>query len=245
MRLSKRMSELGIASRREADEWIAKGWVRVDGQVVRELGSRVLPGQHVTVDAQAKFQQAQKVTVLLNKPVGYVSGQAEDGYEPAVVLVTPQNQWREDQSGIRFLREHLRGLAPAGRLDIDSVGLLVLTQDGRIARQLIGEDSDIEKEYLVRVEKPGGATPGDEQLALLNHGLELDGEPLRPAKVEWLNADQLRFVLKEGKKRQIRRMCEAVGLKVIGLKRVRIGGVMLGDLPPGRWRYLRADERFG
>jgi 23S rRNA pseudouridine2604 synthase len=245
LRLSKRMSELGLASRREADEWIAKGWVRVDGEVVRELGSRVLPQQRITIEAQAKHQQAQKVTVLLNKPVGYVSGQAEDGYEPAAVLVTPQNQWRDDRSGIRFLREHLRGLAPAGRLDIDSVGLLVLTQDGRIARQLIGEDSEIEKEYLVRVEKLEGARPPAEQLALLCHGLSLDGEPLRPAKVEWINADQLRFVLKEGKKRQIRRMCEAVGLKVLGLKRVRIGAVMLGDLPPGRWRYLRADERFG
>ena len=245
MRLSKRMSELGIASRREADEWIAKGWVRVDGRVIDELGSRVVPGQHITIDAKAKFQQAQKVTVLLNKPMGFVSGQAEDGYEPAVVLVTPQNQWREDRSGIRFLREHLRGLAPAGRLDIDSVGLLVLTQDGRVARQLIGEDSEIEKEYLVRVQSATGSPLSDDKLALLNHGLELDGEPLRPAKVEWVNADQLRFVLKEGKKRQIRRMCEAVGLDVLGLKRVRIGAVMLGDLPPGHWRYLRADERFG
>jgi 23S rRNA pseudouridine2604 synthase len=244
MRLSKRMSELGIASRREADEWIAKGWVRVDDVVVSELGSRVMPDQRITVDAKAKFQQAQRVTVLLNKPVGYVSGQAEDGYEPAVVLVTPQNQWREDQSGIRFLREHLRSLAPAGRLDIDSVGLLVLTQDGRIAKQLIGEDSDTEKEYLVRVQTGDGGRLPDDKLALLNHGLELDGEPLRPAQVEWVNDDQLRFVLKEGKKRQIRRMCEAVGLKVLGLKRVRIGKVMLGDLPPGQWRYLRPGESF-
>lgn len=245
MRLSKRMSELGIASRREADEWIAKSWVRVDGRIVNELGSRVVPGQHITVDAKARFQQAQRVTILVNKPVGYVSGQAEDGYEPAVVLVTPENQWREDRSGTRFLREHLRGLAPAGRLDIDSIGLLVLTQDGRIAKQLIGEDTDIEKEYLVRVELPGGGLLSDEALALLNHGLELDGEPLLPALVEWINANQLRFVLKEGKKRQIRRMCEAVGLTVLGLKRVRIGGVALGDLPLGHWRYLRADERFG
>jgi len=245
LRLSKRMSELGLCSRREADEWIAKGWVRVDGRVVSELGSRVVPGQHITIDAKATNQQAQKVTVLLHKPVGYVSGQAEDGYEPAVVLVTPQNQWRDDRSGIRFMREHLRSLAPAGRLDIDSVGLLVLTQDGRIAKQLIGEDSEIEKEYLVRVQTVDGGTLPDDGLALLNHGLSLDGEPLRPAKVEWVNADQLRFVLKEGKKRQIRRMCEAVGLKVVGLKRVPIGGVMLGDLPPGHWRYLRADERFG
>ena len=244
MRLSKRMSELGIASRREADEWIARGLVRVDGRVVDELGARVLPGQHITLDAKARFQQAQRVTVLLHKPVGWVSGQAEDGYEPAFVLVKPQTQWREDSSGIRFLPTHLRNLAPAGRLDIDSTGLLVLTQDGRIARQLIGEDSEIEKEYLVRVEPAADAPLSDAGLALLKHGLELDGEALKPARVEWVNAEQLRFVLREGKKRQIRRMCEAVGLKVTGLKRVRIGHVMLGDLPLGQWRYLRLDERF-
>jgi len=245
MRLSKRMSELGLASRREADEWIAKGWVRVDGKVVAELGSRVVPGQRVTVDAKATHQQAQRMTVLLNKPVGYVSGQAEDGYEPAIVLVTPGNQWRDDASGVQFRREHLRSLVPAGRLDIDSVGLLVLTQDGRVAKQLIGESSEIEKEYLVRVEPTAGGERLSEQgLALLRHGLELDGEALRPAQVEWVNDDQLRFVLTQGKKRQIRRMCEAVGLNVVGLKRVRIGRVMLGDLPPGQWRYLRADESF-
>ncbi len=244
MRLSKRMSELGIASRREADEWIPKGWVRVDGKVVTELGSRVLPGQLISIEAKARDAQALKVTVLIHKPIGYVSGQAEDGYEPASVLVTPQNQWREDRSGIRFLQSHHRGLAPAGRLDIDSTGLLVLTQDGRIAKQLIGEDSEIDKEYLVRVESQNGEPLSQEKLALLNHGLELDGEPLKPAEVEWVNDDQLRFVLREGKKRQIRRMCEAVGLKVVGLKRVRIGQVMLGDLPPGAWRYLRGTEKF-
>jgi len=246
MRLSKRMSELGLASRREADEWIAKGWVRVDGRVVAELGSRVLPEQRVTVDAKATNQQAQRVTVLLNKPVGYVSGQAEDGYEPAFVLITPANQWRDDTSGVHFQREHLRSLVPAGRLDIDSVGLLVLTQDGRVAKQLIGETSEVEKEYLVRVEPAdaGAGALSEQGLALLRHGLELDGEALRPAQVEWVNDDQLRFVLTQGKKRQIRRMCEAVGLKVLGLKRVRIGQVMLGDLPPGQWRYLRVGESF-
>ncbi len=244
------MSELSLASRREADEWIEKGWVRVDGEVVKELGSRVMPDQRITIDARAKFQQAQKVTVLIHKPIGYVSGQAEDGYEPAVVLVKPENQWSNDQSGTRFLREHLRSLVPAGRLDIDSTGLLVLTQDGRIAKQLIGEDSEIEKEYLVRVAGPLGQGPASSELpaddlARLRHGLELDGEALKPAVVEWQNDDQLRFVLQEGKKRQIRRMCEAVGLKVLGLKRVRIGSVMLGDLPAGQWRYLRGDEVFG
>jgi len=244
MRLSKRMSELGIASRREADEWIARGWVRVDGRVVAELGSRVVVGQHITIDAKARNAQAQLVTVLLNKPVGYVSGQAEDNYQPARVLVTPDRQWREDRSGIRFVPQHLRSLVPAGRLDIDSVGLLVLTQDGRVAKQLVGEDSGMEKEYLVRVASPEGKPLGDRELALLNHGLALDGEELKPARVEWANADQLRFVLQEGKKRQIRRMCELVGLQVLGLKRVRIGAVMLGALPAGAWRYLRMDESF-
>ena len=237
------MSELGIASRREADEWIARGWVRVDGRVVAELGARVSCGQRITLDPRARSQQAQRVTILLHKPVGWVSGQAEDGYEPAIVLVKRQSQWRADRSGIRFEPQHLRQLAPAGRLDIDSTGLLVLTQDGRVARQLIGDDSEIEKEYLVRVE-PIGEPLSDAGLALLRHGLELDGQALLPARVEWINDGQLRFVLREGRKRQIRRMCEAVGLKVTGLKRVRIGKVMLGELPPGQWRYLRGDERF-
>ena len=244
MRLSKRMSELGLASRREADEWIAKGWVRVDGRIVSELGSRVLPSQKIEIEARARGEQAQRVTVLLNKPIGYVSGQAEDGYQPAYVLVTPQNRWRDDGSAARFMREHLRHLVPAGRLDIDSTGLLVLTQDGRLAKQLVGEDSSIEKEYLVRVQhmQPGPLPVG--ALARLRHGLELDGEALRPASVEWINEDQLRFVLQQGKKRQIRRMCEAVGLRVLALKRVRIGGVMLGDLPVGQWRYLAPGESF-
>jgi 23S rRNA pseudouridine2604 synthase len=244
LRLSKRMSELGLASRREADEWIARGWVRVDGLVVSELGSRVVPSQRITIDPRARNAQAQLVTVLLHKPVGYVSGQAEDGHRPARVLVTPDRQWRDDRSGTRWQPQHLKSLVPAGRLDIDSVGLLVLTQDGRIARQLIGEDSAVEKEYLVRVATRDGGPLPPEQLALLRHGLELDGEALRPAQVEWANVEQLRFVLREGKKRQIRRMCDAVGLQVLGLKRVRIGAVALGALPSGQWRYLRADESF-
>jgi 23S rRNA pseudouridine2604 synthase len=240
IRLSKRMTELGLCSRREADEYIEKGWVRVDGEVVSELGSRVKPGQAVELDRRGQTAQDSRVTFILNKPVGYVSGQAEDGYEPASVLLVPDNRWAEDPNPTRYLRTHQRGLAPAGRLDIDSVGLLVFTQDGRIARALVGDDSKIEKEYHVRVE----GTVDAAGLALLNHGLSLDGEALRPAKVSWLNEDQLRFVLREGKKRQIRRMCEMVGLRVVGLKRVRIGRIMLGHLPPGQWRYLGPDEAF-
>lgn len=239
-RLSKLMSERGLCSRREADEWIANGWVKVDGTVMQTLGARVAPEVNIEIDPAARRVQSARVTILLHKPVGYVSGQAEDGHAPAVTLVKPDARWAEDRLPLKFQRSHLQGLAPAGRLDIDSTGLLVLTQDGRIARRLIGEDSDIEKEYLVRVEGKLDATG----LGLLNHGLSLDGVKLKPAKVSWQNEEQLRFVLREGRKRQIRRMCEAVGLRVTGLKRVRIGSVTLGKLPAGNWRYLRPDEKF-
>ena len=277
LRLNKRMAELGMASRREADEWISKGWVKVNGKVA-EMGMQVLPDVRIDIDPQAKGQQAKLVTILLNKPLGLVSGQAEDGHEPAITLVQPENRWQEDNARFFFHGSQLKSLVPAGRLDIDSTGLLVLTQDGRVARQLIGEDSVMPKEYLVRVVYTGRENPAAansaaatyaaiptqlsriddddpvssdvqsvfpaSQLALLRHGLRLDGQPLQPATVEWQNPEQLRFVLTEGKKRQIRRMCELVGLKVVGLKRVRVGNVMLGNLPVGQWRYLQAHEKF-
>jgi 23S rRNA pseudouridine2604 synthase len=244
-RLSKVMTERGICSRREADEWIANGWVKVNGEIIETLGTRIDPNAEIIISSYAQEHQAENVTIILHKPVGYVSGQAEDGYEPAIVLVHPDNQWPEDpelhkHNPKQFHRGMLRGLAPAGRLDIDSTGMLVLTQDGRIARHLIGEDSTVEKEYLVRV--TGELT--DAGMKQLNFGLSLDGEKLKPAKVSWQNEDQLRFVLREGKKRQIRRMCEMVGLQVVGLKRIRIGSVTLGKLPAGQWRYLRPEERF-
>ncbi len=238
IRLSKLMSERGICSRREADEYIARGWVFVDGKRISELGTRVSPTAQVKLDRQAEAVQGERMTVLLNKPIGYVSSQPEPGYQPAIVLVVPDNQMPGD--AITFKREHLKELAPAGRLDIDSTGLLVLTQDGRVAKQLIGEDSEVDKEYLVRVD--GKLSDGD--LKRLNHGLSLDGKALKPAKVRWQNEDQLNFILREGKKRQIRRMCELVGLRVTGLKRIRIGNVKLGDLPLGQWRFLGPDEHF-
>ncbi len=288
VRLNKRMAELGLASRREADDWIAKGWVNVNGKVA-EMGMQVLPDARIEVTQQAKGAQANQVTILLNKPIGIVSGQAEDGHAPAITLIQPQNRWSDDNARFFFHGSQLKSLVPAGRLDIDSTGLLVLTQDGRVARQLIGEDSGMEKEYLVRVVYTGVANPAAatsaaatygaratvntltrpapptqlsriddddpvstdvqsvfpaEKLRLLRHGLRLDDQALKPAKVEWQNPEQLRFVLVEGKKRQIRRMCELVGLKVVGLKRVRVGKVMLGNLPVGQWRYLQPHEKF-
>ena len=239
LRISKLMADRGMCSRREADSYIERGWVKVDG-VVATLGERALASQTITLDRHAAVAQVSRVTILIHKPMGYVSGQAEDGYTPAVALVTAANRSRTDRSPLQFDRAQLRGLAVAGRLDIDSTGLLVLTQDGRVARQLIGEDSEVEKEYLVRVQ--GRLAPGG--LELLNEGLSLDGKRLKRAQVRWQNDDQLQFILREGKKRQIRRMCELVGLKVLGLKRVRIGGVKLSDLPVGQWRYLGTHERF-
>jgi 23S rRNA pseudouridine2604 synthase len=272
LRLNKRMAELGLASRREADEWIGKGWVKVNGEVAT-MGMQVMPNVRIEITKQAQGQQANQVTILVNKPMGLVSGQAEDGHLPAITLVQPQNRWVDDNARFFFHPSQLKSLVPAGRLDIDSIGLLVLTQDGRVARQLIGEDSVMEKEYLVRVAYLGLDKTGQNQpdpqpsqlirmddddpittnvqavfppamLARLRHGLSLDGQALKPAKVSWQNPEQLRFVLTEGKKRQIRRMCELVGLKVVGLKRVRIGNVMLGNLPLGQWRYLAPHERF-
>jgi 23S rRNA pseudouridine2604 synthase len=240
VRISKLLAQQGLCSRREADSYIERGWVYVDGVKITELGSKALPTQKITLSQAAQKTQSSRVTILLHKPVGYVSGQAEHGYQPAATLIRADTRFAGDQAAVRFSPLQLKGLAPAGRLDIDSTGLLVLTQDGRVAKLLIGEDSPIEKEYLVRVE----GQLSEQDLARLNFGLSLDGVPLKRAQVRWQNDDQLRFVLREGKKRQIRRMCELVGLKVVGLKRVRIGRVRLGDLPSGQWRYLRDDEHF-
>ena len=239
VRISKLMAERGLCSRREADAFIERGWVFVDGERVTELGTRAAPDARIKLDKGAQAAQRQQMTILMHKPVGYVSGQPEPGFKPAVTLVQPETQYKTPDTPA-FHPMYLKGLAPAGRLDIDSTGLLVLTQDGRIARQLIGENSTVDKEYLVRVE----GRLDDKGLALLNHGLSLDGHKLKPAKVEWLNEDQLRFELNEGRKRQIRRMCELVGLRVVGLKRVRIGKVLLADLPLGQWRFMREDESF-
>ena len=233
------MSERGLCSRREADELIAKGLVSVDGKVVDQLGTRVLPDVRIDIAASAQRKLDQKVTILLNKPKNYVSAQPEDGYRTAMELILEGNQDPEDE--LRFRPSHRAGLAVAGRLDIDSQGLLVFTQDGVIAKLLIGENSDVEKEYIVRV---AGQLTAAQLKSLTDGSIVIEGRRLRPALVEWINEDQLRFVLKEGMKRQIRKMCETVGLRALGLKRVRIGKVMLGHLPEGKWRYLRKDESF-
>lgn len=244
-RLSKIIANRNLCSRREADDYLAAGLVSVNGKIAH-LGQKIPFDQINSLDIQiakeAQNLQNQKITIILHKPVGYVSGTPEDGNIHALTLITAENQEKSPLDPIEFSPHILRGLAPAGRLDSDSSGLIIYTQDGRIAKQIIGEkvQHKVEKEYLVRF--VGEISP--EKIKLLQHGLFLDGKALKPAWVKLLNEGQLHFILQEGRKRQIRRMCELVGLKVIGLKRVRIGKIMLKNLPLGKWRFLRNGEKI-
>lgn len=258
IRLSKLMSQKGLSSRREADSLITRGMVLVNGIVITELGTKVDPNCTVTLASEAMQEQKELITIILNKPIGYVSAQPEPGYEPAIRLIQPDTQFFDEENSDhthqyknkKLKMGDLKNIAVTGRLDIDSQGLLIFTQDGRLAKKIIGENSGIEKEYIVRVQyftnnqlqpSPQNIFPKI-KLQLLNFGLSIDGEELKRAKVEWINDDQLRFILREGKKRQIRKMCEQVDLKVVGLKRVRVGQLKLGKLPEGQWRFLDSNE---
>ena len=240
VRLAKLMAQRGMCSRREAEAFIEKGWVLVDGQPVTTQGTKILPSQTISLAPVAQQTQQSWASMMLNKPVGYVSGQPEDDYPAAVVLLTPENHWAPPEARLKRV-QFWEGLAPAGRLDIDSRGLIIFTQDGRLAKLLTSDNSEVEKEYHVRV--IGDITPV--KLARLRHGLVLDGRPLRFAEVEPLGPDRLKFILREGRNRQVRWMCELVDLRVVGLMRVRIGNLRLGELPEGCWRYIRPEEIGG
>ena len=232
------MSDRGLCSRREADVYIASGQVMVNGEVVSTLGTKVPLDVEITLKNQAQTKQEGKVTIILNKPVGYVSTQPEKDYVAAIELIRPENQFAGDKRPLE--PNHRKNLNVAGRLDIDSRGLLLFSQDGTVVRKIIGPDAGLEKEYLVWVE--GYVTR--QAIQTLCFGLYLDGKDLKRAVVEQIEPNLLRFVLKEGKKRQIRRMCELVNLKVVRLKRVRIGRILLGNLPEGQWRFLELHERI-
>ncbi|MBN8552489.1 MAG: rRNA pseudouridine synthase [Caulobacterales bacterium] len=233
VRLNKFLAQSGVCSRREADTLIAEGLVRLDGETVLDAGRKVTPGQHVQLEATAKAALS-AVSILLNKPTGFVSGQPEPGKTPAVRLLTAENQ-----QGAGDVPAADLSLPPVGRLDEDSHGLLLLSTDGVVARAVIGPLSELDKEYRVRVR--GEVTPA--VVEQLRHGLELDGRALKPAGVFDKGRGRLKFILKEGRNRQIRRMCELVGLRVIDLQRTRIGPVRLDDLEEGRWRHLTQAER--
>lgn len=243
-RVSKLLAAKGLCSRREAAAYIKRGWVLLDGRPVTETGAKAMPTQDIRLAKSASREQERAVTILLNKPPGFAVGVPEAGYPSAADLIRPPNQVKgPGDPGLS--REHLRGLAPAGRLDLSARGLMVYTQDGRVARRLLGHGTEsdsapVDKEYLVRVER--GVSPG--AIRRVQAGVALDGRMVRPSTVEWINEDQLRVVMHETGHRQIWRLFEAVHARVSGVKRVRIGGVRLGGLPPGKWRFLRRSEGF-
>lgn len=235
VRINKWLALEGVCSRREADALIEQGLVEIDGKPVTELGERIVPGQTIRLNSKAAQKLDNQLSIVLNKPVGYVSGTPEPGETPAIRLITQATLKGEAHA----VPGRNNRMAPLGRLDKDSRGLLILSEDGVLAKAVIGPLSEVDKEYVVKV--LGEITP--EKLALLRHGLELDGRKLRPAKVSAEGRDTLRFVLSEGRNRQIRRMCSLVHLRVADLQRVRVGPVELGNLPEGRWRPLSHRER--
>lgn len=231
-RVNKWLASEGVCSRREAEALIAKGLVSIDGEPVEEPGRKIEPGQTLQLaDSGARAP----ISAVLNKPPGIVSAQPEGKQIPAARLLTRANLIGQSAN----LPNKRTSLAPLGRLDQDSRGLLLLSEDGVLAKALIGPDSRLDKEYYVRVDRH----PDEKAFELLRHGLSLDGRKLKPAKVDAIAPCRLRFVLNEGRNRQIRRMCTAVGLFVLDLQRIRIGPLHLGDLPEGKWRALNAHER--
>jgi 23S rRNA pseudouridine2604 synthase len=228
VRLAKRVAELVPCSRREAEQYIEGGWVRVDGQVVEEPQFKVSE-QKIDLDPAASLAPMEAITILLHQPAG-------DTLPP----VTAATHAADDPSGIHLLKRHLSKLTPTAPLQQGASGLVVLTQDWRVARKLNDDAAKIEQEYVVEV---SGELPPD-KLKLLNHGLSFKGRALPPIKVSWQSETRLRFAVKDVRRGQIVYMCEHVGLKVLAMKRIRIGRVPMAGLPPGQWRYLQAGERF-
>jgi 23S rRNA pseudouridine2604 synthase len=234
-RVNRWLAQSGVCSRREAEALIAQGLVTIDGEPVSDPGRKILAGQTLALNDSAQAHLETQLSVVIHKPVGLVSAQPEAGQVPAARLLTRAALFGPPAP----IPSTSTRLAPMGRLDMDSRGLLILSEDGVLAKAVIGPASDLDKEYLVQV--TGVIT--ERKLATLRHGLHLDGRELKPAKVTLIGEQRLRFVLWEGRNRQIRRMCEAVGLHVVDLFRVRIGPLRLGDLPEGRWRPLAPEER--
>ena len=234
-RVNKWLAQSGVCSRREAEGLIAQGLVFIDGERVDDAGRKILQGQTLVLNDSAQEQLSSSLSIVLHKPIGIVSSLPQDDQVEAVTLLTRQALW----GGEATIPTAANNLAPLGRLDRESRGLLVLSEDGVLAKALIGPESEMDKEYNVLL--TGVITP--QKIALLRHGLELDGRKLRPAKVTQLTEQMLNIVLKEGRNRQIRRMAELVELRVVDLMRVRVGPLKLGDLPEGKWRPLSAEER--
>lgn len=236
IRLAKRVAELRACSRREAEQLITGGWVKVDGLVIEEPQFRVTDHM-IEIDPQADPAQAAPVTLLLHKPPGY---QSADGAQPASQLLTPAALWNEAAAGTHPLKKHFAQLTLCVPLESSASGLLVFTQDWRVVRRLTEDAATLEHEVIVEV--AGELAPNG--LKRLNRGIHYQGRTPAAIKVSWQNETRLRVALKGAQPGQIAHLCEAVGLQVLSMKRIRLGRVPLGKLPSGQWRYLREDERF-
>jgi 23S rRNA pseudouridine2604 synthase len=234
-RVNRWLAQNGVCSRREAEGLITQGLVSIDGERVDDVGRKIAPGQTLVLADRAEAALAGAISLIVHKPRGVVSSLPEPHQTEAAALLTRQTLWGPPSP----LPKRDGKLAPIGRLDMESRGLLLMSEDGVVAKAVIGPASQLEKEYLVAVR--GELT--EEKLALLSHGLELDGRQLRPAEVSIASEMRLRIVLKEGRNRQIRRMCELVELTVLDLFRIRVGPLTLGEMPEGRWRPLSKEER--
>ena len=252
IRLAKRVAEQLNCSRSTAEQFIEGGFVSVDGRVEEAPGARVRPGQAVVVAPDASPLALTPVTLLLHKPAGLEAGlgpstqgsaahgSRSQGAPQAVTLLSASSHLPEDASGIRVLQRHFRQLECFTPLPTEASGLVVYTQDKRIARKLAEDIETLEQECIVEVQ---GRIAAD-GLARLCHGLSFNGRPLPPIKVSWQSENRLRFALKGIRPGQVPSMCEAVGLAVVSLKRIRIGRVPLAKVPEGQWRYLAPWERF-
>ena len=223
-RLQKILSQAGIASRRASEQLMLDGRVTVNGQVIRELGSKADAGNDdIRVDGRRIRIAERRVYVLLNKPRGYVSTRSDPQHRPTVIDLLPD------------VREYVY---PVGRLDFDSEGLLLLTNDGELAARLTHPRHAVPRVYEVRVL----GAPDNHDVDRLRRGLVIDGERTQPAEVSVLGPGRLRITVREGRNRQVRRMCDAIGHPVDQLKRVAIGPLRDARLKPGQWRPLTEHE---
>ncbi len=236
VRLAKRVVALAQCSRREAEQYIEGGWVRVDGVVV-ETPQFMVDTQTVELDPAATLTATEPATLVLHKPAGCDAG---NGPDPAGALLVPETRWADDASGVRPLKRHLQRLTSPLALPAAASGLMIFTQDWRVTRKLTEDADRLEQEFVVEV----SGKLIDNGLALLNHGLRFNTYAMPPIKVSWQSEQRLRFAFKVLQPTQIEPMCHAVGLKVLAMKRLRIGRISLAKLPPGQWRYLAPHERI-
>jgi len=232
IRLSKRLVELVGCSRREAELYIEGGWVTVDGEVVEEPQFKV-DTQKVELNPEAKATAPEPVTIILHKP-------AATDADSALQLITQGKLSEEHSFGKRPLKGHFMRLEAISTLQANASGLMVFSQDWKILRKLTDDRSKIEQEYVVEISGEMVA----HGLNRLNHGLTYKGKELPAVKASWQNENRLRFAMKNPQPGVIAQLCEAVGLKIVSIRRIRIGGVSMGKLPEGQWRYMTTKEKF-